>query len=87
MTTHRASAAFGRVGPTVSELNSDQKLIHHSAGRERRKKCIGRRSMCDNNFSAGSRPILPCPFTALLGSSAASEILFPPALLRYVRVP
>jgi hypothetical protein len=29
------SAAYGHVCPTVSELNSDQKLIHHAEGRER----------------------------------------------------
>jgi hypothetical protein len=28
------SAAYGHVCPTVSELNSDQKLIHHAEGRE-----------------------------------------------------
>src|SRR5690349_11685295 len=29
-----SSAAYGRVCPTVSELNSDQELIHHLAGHD-----------------------------------------------------
>jgi len=59
--------AFGHVCPTVSELNSDQKLIHHSGGREPLVRAL----IPDATFT----PIPRCSHThALWGSERRQDL-------------